>query len=143
MTQQSKLTTDIEGPVLEYDPKNNGKKPEPKCSLLKNLREKKKVSRTRLSKLTNLSTYQVEGLEGPSAQNLMERLLICTKALGYKTDDILRMMERGNEASFLKGTIGKSLFEKVFQEGAKLNMYLDQDGYSIPDPVPSPLKGTR
>ena len=100
-------------------------------SLLKRLREKKKVSRTKLSRLTQLSTYQVEGLEGRSTQNQIDRILLYIKALGYKVDDVLNLIDLGfhdQEAIYPTGTLAKPQSETCFQEGAKVMTYLHQNG---------------
>ena len=100
-------------------------------SFLKHLREKKKVSRTKLSKLTQLSTYQVEGLEGKGTQSVLSKIFLCTKALGYKTHDIMNLMEFGcreKETVCSKGMIGKPRSETIFQEGVKLLNYMQENG---------------
>jgi hypothetical protein len=76
--------------------------------LLKHLREKKKISRISVSKITQLSTYQVEGLEGQSTQKIIGRVLLYIKALGYKPNDLIHFMENGSTSHGvqpLKGTL--------------------------------------
>jgi hypothetical protein len=135
MAQQSRSTVDIEASILECEPvNNNGNKPEPKTSLLKTLRERKKLSRGEIARRTRLSTYQVEGLEGQNTEKLLGKFLTCTTAMGYKTLDVLTMMAgslQDGKSDFPKGTIGRSLSEKIFQGGVKLHTYLDRDGYFL------------
>jgi transcriptional regulator with XRE-family HTH domain len=97
-----------------------------KSSLLKTLREKKRISRSHLSKLTRLSTYQIEGVEGKNTENILNRFLACAKALGYKPGDILSAMDQKGGPAFLKGAIGKPLHEKNLGAGIKLSSYLSQ-----------------
>ena len=100
-------------------------------SFLKHLREKKKVSRTKLSRLTQLSTYQVEGLEGKGTQNILSKIFLCTKALGYKTNDVLNLIESGyreKEAFCSAGMLGRPRSETLFQDGVKLLNYLQENG---------------
>ncbi len=108
--------------MLEETPDN--------ASLLKLLREKKKISRSELSKRTQLTTYQVEGLEGKGAENLLLRILSCVKALGYKADDVLRLIEYGSGKYSLgeKGTLEKPQHETNFREGVKLLTYFQETG---------------
>jgi len=107
------------------------KKKENQASLLKLLREKKKVSRMQLSRLAQLSTYQVEGLEGKGTQSLLDKFFSCTHALGYKTSDVLKVMEfshRRAGTDILKGSLGKPLSETNFCDGAKISTYLNSKG---------------
>ncbi len=99
--------------------------------LLKLLREKKKISRTKISKLTQLSTYQVEGLEGKNTQNQIDKIILYIRALGYKVDGVLSLMESGfheTEAKFPRGVLGKPKSETSFQDGVKLLTYLQEKG---------------
>ena len=99
--------------------------------LLKFLREKKKLSRMELSRLTRLSTYQVEGLEGKGAQSHLARVFLYIKALGYKVEDVVNLMESGfeqKESAFLRGILGKPLHETNFETGIKLLTYLEENG---------------
>ena len=95
-------------------------------SLLKVLREKKRISRTELSKRTKLSTYQVEGLEGKGASSLLSKIFLCTQALGYKTQDILSLMDsehHGSRAAIVRGSLDAPQSEMVFREGVKMLTY--------------------
>ena len=99
-------------------------------SLLKQLREKKKISRTELSKRTRLSTYQIEGLEGLNTQSFLVRIFSYLKGLGYKSGDFARMIESGNRLDFvsrLRGSLLDPLSETVFREGVKLFTYLEEN----------------
>ena len=127
MAQQLKSEVSIEAPALPA----SVKKSLPKSSLLKTLREKKNLSRNQVANRTHFSVYQVEGLEGQGTENVLNRFLTYTTALGYKTDDILKLIlqaSQGSDPTHLKGTIGKALFEKTFEDGVKLHTYLEKDG---------------
>ncbi len=100
---------------------------EKRASLLKFLREKKKISRTQLSRLTQLSTYQVEGLEGKGAQNLLDKFFSCTQALGYRPGDVSNVMAsayRKTGTGISKGILTKPLSETNFHNGAKISTYV-------------------
>lgn len=102
-----------------------------RSSLLKALREKKRMSRSQISKMTRLSTYQVEGLEGEGTKNFLRKFFVYVKALGYKAEDVFKLIESdGHEktAMFLGGMIGKPVSEMAFEEGVKLLTYLRWDG---------------
>ena len=114
--------------ILISHPSHTGKKVDREVSLLKQLRERKKISRTQLSKMTQLSAYQVEGLEGKGAGDLLSKFFSCTSALGYEPGDIMGMMGlvyKGNEPAFLRGSLNKPLFETTFQDGVRLITFLN------------------
>ena len=97
--------------------------------LLKVLREKKKFSRTKISKLTQLTTYQVEGLEGKTTENLLSRTFLYINALGYNVNDVLRMIDLGEKRSiFPKGTLTNPRSETNFGEGVKFLTYFYENG---------------
>ena len=117
------------GPVLSLDPKKAVERSNSEASFLKALRQKKKVSRTKLSKLTQLSPYQVEGLEGRNTQSLLSRAFLCINALGYTIHDVLHLIDSGGKHSaFLKGTLSTPRSETNFAEGVKFLNYLDENG---------------
>ena len=100
-----------------------------KVPLLKMLREKKKISRTKLSKLTQLSTYQVEGLEGKGAQSLLSRTFLYINALGYNINDVLSLIDaREKQTVFPRGTLMAPRCETNFREGVKFLTYLQENG---------------
>lgn len=106
----------------------------PKSTVLKVLREKKHISRSRASKLTQLSPYEVEGLEREATQGMISKVLGYIKGLGYKPNELFHLIESGDSAeSFLKarGSLQLSINEVLFKEGVKLLTYLDQNGYFI------------
>ncbi len=117
----------METPAADRVSNRSVKALEKRASLLKLLREKKKISRTQLSRLTQLSPYQVEGLEGKGAQSLLDKFFSCTHALGYGAGDVLNLMQSSHRKALpdiLKGTLGKPLSETSFQDGAKISTYL-------------------
>ena len=99
--------------------------------LLKALREQKRISRRQISKLTRLSTYQVEGLEGEGTKNFLNKFFTYVKALGYRAEDVFRLIEsdyHGEETLVSAGALGKPLSEVIFEDGVKFLTYLRQSG---------------
>ena len=100
-------------------------------SLLKLLREKKKVSRTEVSRLTQLSTYQVEGLEGRGSQSHLAKIFLYIKALGYKVEDVFNLIESSlhqKEGKLQRGVLGSPLHEIEFERGVKLSTCVETNG---------------
>lgn len=100
-----------------------------KVSLLKILREKKNMSRADLSRLVPLSTYQIEGLEDGNGQGFFHKFLNCTRALGYRTSDVLLMLAKVCESEdfdLLKGVLGKPSHSVRFENGARIHKYISQ-----------------
>jgi hypothetical protein len=121
----------MESQVLDLKPRALSGNVKNGSPVLKVLRERRKVSRTQLSNLTQLSTYQVEGLEGKGTQNQLDKVILYIKALGYRVDDVLNLMDSGlheTEVKFPRGALGKPRSETSFQEGIKLSTYLNLRG---------------
>ena len=103
-------------------------------SFLKKLRETRKISRRELSRRTRLSTYQIEGLEGHGTQSFFGRVLLYMKALGYKSNDFIRLMEFENYADFIshpRGSLSEPRSEILFKDGVKLFTYLEESGFFL------------
>lgn len=114
---------------LVLDSKRGVKENGDEAPLLRFLREKKKVSRAKLSKLTQLSTYQVEGLEGKCTENMLSRVFLCINALGYNINDVLNLIGTGGQKSvFPRGIITAPRSEINFKEGVKLLTYFHENG---------------
>ena len=95
-------------------------------SFLRVMRERRKMSRTELSKRTKLSAYQVEGLEGKNTENLLSRLRLCVEALGYKLNDLLNLMDVSCQNDICsKGTLGKPHSETIIEDGVKWQSYAE------------------
>lgn len=100
-------------------------------SLLKRLRQKKKLSRSELSRRTQLSTYQVEGLEGAGTKKFLRRILMYVQALGYKAEEVIHLMASDclqKEEALVSGTLGKAKEETTFNAGVKLLIYAEKGG---------------
>ena len=115
--------------VLDQLIKKTTENPPVNTTTLKILREKKKISRAKISKLTSLSVYQVEGLEGKGVQNQIDKIMLYVRALGYKADDVLNLMDSGcrsTEERHARGMLGTPKSETSFEEGVKLLTYMNQ-----------------
>lgn len=116
--------------VLRRNPNKPPEEGGDKASLIKLLREKKRISRMELSRITRLSTYQVEGLEGKGTQNLLDRIFLCVKALGYQTQDIFHLIESTGKShpKLIKGALAKPYSETTFNGNVKLMTYYQKEG---------------
>ena len=121
----------MKAPILDSSPRKVIESNGDEACLLKLLREKKKLSRTKLSKLSQLSTYQVEGLEGKGTQNLLDKLFLYIHALDYKVEDVMNLMEPQVEDKFLRGSFLIPVSETNFKEGIKFSTYLSQSDKHI------------
>lgn len=92
--------------------------------ILKSLRERKKISRAKLSKLTQLTPYQVEGLEGERNESALNKTCVYIKALGFNVGEILHLINSADKKSeFPKGTLAAPLSETSFSDGIKFLTY--------------------